>query len=41
MATLSLAQGALMDRSTVIDLVRQAVALNTAFGDPTRIQVNG
>lgn len=35
MATLMLVDGTPLDRSTVIDLVKEAVALNSSLGDPT------
>lgn len=37
MATLELVEQTPLDRSTVEALVREAVALNKAFGDPTKI----
>jgi len=37
MATLELVQESPLQRTTVIELVRKAVALNAALGDPTRI----
>ena len=37
MATLELVQGTPLDRSTVIELVEQAVALNASMGDPTTL----
>jgi hypothetical protein len=37
MATLELVEQTPLDRSTVAALVREAVALNKAFGDPTKI----
>jgi hypothetical protein len=36
LATLELLEGTPLDRSTVINLVQAAVALNAAVGDPTR-----
>jgi hypothetical protein len=36
LATLELVEGTPLDRSTVVDLVTAAVALNAAVGDPTR-----
>ena len=36
MATLELVEGTPLERSTVVDLVKAAVALNTSVGDPTR-----
>ncbi len=35
MATLELKESTPLERSTVVELVKQAVALNTALGDPT------
>ena len=35
MATLELVEGTLLKRATVVELVREAVALNAAYGDPT------
>ncbi|MDB5908108.1 MAG: hypothetical protein JWP34_2222 [Massilia sp.] len=37
MATLELVQGTPLERSTVVELVKQGVALNIAEGDPTDI----
>jgi hypothetical protein len=37
MATMTLAEGTPLALSTVAELVRQAVALNTRFGDPTKL----
>jgi hypothetical protein len=39
MATLELAKGTPLDRSTVVELVRKAVAFNASLGDPTRLSV--
>jgi hypothetical protein len=36
MATLELIEGTPLERSTVVQLVQRAVALNAALGDPTR-----
>jgi hypothetical protein len=36
LATLELVEGTPLERSTVVDLVKEAVALNTAVGDPVR-----
>jgi hypothetical protein len=36
LATLELVEGTPLDRSTVVTLVKEAVALNAAVGDPTR-----
>ena len=36
MATLELVEETTLERSTVVELVKQAVALNGAHGDPTR-----
>ena len=36
LATLELVEGTPLDRSTVVNLVKEAVALNAAVGDPTR-----
>ena len=36
MATLELVEGTPLDRSTVVNLVQEAVALNATVGDPTR-----
>jgi hypothetical protein len=36
LATLELVEGTPLDRSTVINLVQEAVALNATVGDPTR-----
>jgi hypothetical protein len=38
MATLEIAQPTPLERATVVELVRQAVALNAVHGDPTRTQ---
>jgi hypothetical protein len=35
MATLALVEGSALERSTVLELVRQAVALNVSHGNPT------
>lgn len=37
MATLELVKGTPLQRTTVIELVQKAVALNAALGDPTRL----
>jgi hypothetical protein len=37
MATLELVEGTPLDRSTVIELVKEAVALNASLGDPTTL----
>ena len=37
MATLELVEGTHLDRSTVIELVREAVALNASLGNPTTL----
>jgi hypothetical protein len=37
MATLELLEATPLERSTVIELVKEAVALNAALGDPTRL----
>jgi hypothetical protein len=36
MATLELVEETTLERSTVVELVKEAVALNGAHGDPTR-----
>jgi hypothetical protein len=36
LATLELVEGTPLDRSTVVNLVKEAVALNATVGDPTR-----
>lgn len=36
MATLALVEGTPLERTVVVELVRQAVALNASLGDPTR-----
>lgn len=41
MATLGLVEGSPLARSTVVALVKEAVALNAALGDPTRLAVPG
>ena len=41
MATLELVEGTPLNRSTVVDLVKSAVALNASVGDPTRRPVAG
>jgi hypothetical protein len=41
MATLELVEGTPLERSTVVELVNHAVALNASYGDPTRINVAG
>ena len=38
MATLEIAPQTPLERTTVVELVRQAVALNAVHGDPTRTQ---
>lgn len=40
MATLELVEGTPLDRSTVVELVKAAVALNAEAGDPTRVSVS-
>jgi len=40
MATLELTEGTPLERSTVLELVRQAVALNASLGDPTDLGVS-
>jgi hypothetical protein len=39
MATLELVEGTPLERSTVVELVKQAVALNVAEGNPTDLSV--
>jgi len=39
MATLELAEGTPLDRSTVVELVWKEVALNASLGDPTSLSV--
>jgi hypothetical protein len=39
MATLEILEGTTLERSTVVELVRQAVALNAFLGDPTDLGV--
>ncbi len=39
MATLELMEATPLDRSTVIELVKEAVALNASHGDPTDLSV--
>ena len=39
MATLELVEGTPLDRSTVVELVRKAVAFNASLGDPTSLNV--
>lgn len=39
MATLELIEGTPLERSTVVELVKQAVALNATRGDPTDLRV--
>jgi hypothetical protein len=41
MATLVIVQGTALERSTVVGLVRAAVSLNAALGDPTTASVKG
>ena len=41
MATLVLQEATPLERSTVLDLVREAVALNETQGDPTRLRPRG
>jgi hypothetical protein len=41
MATLEVVEGTPLERSTVVELVSQAVALNASYGDPTRINAAG
>ena len=38
MATLELVEGTPLERSTVVDLVRKAVELNDAHGNPTEVR---
>ena len=38
MATLELVEGTPLERATVVELVREAVALNAAHGDPTDLK---
>ena len=40
MATLELTEGTPLERTTVVELVRQAVALNASLGDPTDLGVS-
>jgi hypothetical protein len=40
MATLELTEGTPLERATVVELVRQAVALNVSLGDPTDLGVS-
>lgn len=40
MATLELIEGTTLERGVVIELVRQAVALNASLGDPTQPKAN-
>ena len=37
MATLQLVEATPLERATVVDLVKEAVALNASLGDPTRL----
>ena len=39
MATLELVEGTPLERSTVLELVKEAVALNASHGDPTDLSV--
>ncbi|HEY0062695.1 MAG TPA: DUF1801 domain-containing protein [Telluria sp.] len=41
MATLSLSENTPLDRDTVLALVRKAIALNAALGDPTDLTLLG
>ena len=41
MATLELVEGTPLERSTVIELVKEATALNASQGDPTDLSVPG
>jgi len=38
MATLELVEGTPLERSTVVELVKEAVALNASHGDPTNLK---
>lgn len=40
MATLELVEATPLDRSTVVELVREAVALNATHGDPTDLRAS-